>query len=1133
MYGGFSHIVLIVAIFVENFSLWSIDAIPRPRNLHVTLTVVQVAASLLSLSANVSLPRRPDVLRDGKVVDRQYTTSLISRFTWAWPSPILYFATMNKRLEIEDLPQIDHRTRSEYLRHAFETVGRKDKLWKAIFWSHKHAFIMQWTLQVFTSLTNFLPQIALLYILRTLEARDAGQDTQWQAWAWVIGLGAAIIISSWLEAWLFFVVFCKIGIPVYEQISAVVFGKAMRRKDVKSAGKKRDDMQPASGNILVSKAAGPQDEEMATEEEGVEDVQKSRQSTINLVGVDGKRVADFATFNYLFLGTVLKLIFAFGFLVNLVGWLPLLAGLLVPAVVTPINVFAANRYAKAQDDLMKVRDQKMAVVTEALQGIRQIKFSAFERNWNSKILEIRGGELNTQWRVFIFDTCLISIWILGPVMLAAVTLAVYATLNKQLSASVAFTTVSVFEVIEMTLAIIPEFITEYLDAKISANRIQEYLDSPEKGQVTEPGPTVSFQKATIAWPSDDVDKEEDQFQLRNMTIAFPKHELSVISGKTGSGKSLLLASILGESDILQGTVQVPRPPADRYDAQATRNSWYIEGAIAFVAQIPWIENATIKDNILFGLPDDALRYKKVLQVCALEVDLHMLQDGDLTDIGANGINLSGGQKWRVSFARALYSRASILVLDDIFSAVDSHVGKTLFEEALTGELGRGRTRILATHHVALCLPRTSYSVLLGDGVVQYAGTVDELRNSGALKTILAHDIEEREKEEEESALGVDDGVGLSKIISSRSNKSRRRSTQGQHEIDRPRRKSTLSKDDAKEVQNPMPKKFTDDEARATGSIKLKLYITYITASGGFGYWTFVMAAFASSIIVYLGRSWWVSVWTRSYQSQSTKTLFASQNVINGLKSEFKAIDIDPNLAYYLGVYIAWSIATCIIGASRYFLVFLASIRASKELFEKLTFTVLRAPLRWLDTMPMGRILNRFTSDFNMIDSRISIDLAFMLHNAMQVLSVILAGLFISAWMIAFAAVLLLASLYYAVRYLAGAREVKRLESNAKSPIFEQFGSALTGIGTIRAFDKADVYVTRMHRKINQHARVAWHLWLFNRWMGFRLNMVGAAFALITAALIVNIKSVDASLAGFALSFSLEIGTCTPMRPQTC
>jgi ABC-type multidrug transport system fused ATPase/permease subunit len=1132
-YGALSSVLLDIAIVIENLALWSQDAIPAPSNLHITLSTVLFATAFLLLCAYVSIPRRPDVFKNGKVVDRQYTTSLIGRYGFSWPGPLLRFAAANKTLDISDLPMIGHEIRSKNLCHNFEAVGKKDKLWKSLFWSHKISFIAQWILVIVTSITNFLPQIALLYILRALEDRDAGRASTLQLWIWVLALGASITISSWIEAWLFFIVFGKIGIPVYEQLCAVIFGKAMRRKDVKSTGKKEDAgaSPTANGSISVNDTSGSKDKDSTKEGEEDDDTQQTRQSTINLIGVDGERIADFATFSYIFPGTVVELAVAFAFLVSLIGWLPLLAGLLVPIIVMPINVLASKRYAKAQDGLMKMRDQKMAVVTEALQGIRQIKFSALEEQWNKKILDVRWKELKEQWTVFVNDTILLTIWILGPVMLAAAALTVYAIINKTLSASVAFTTISVFEALEMTLAVIPELITDYLDAQVSADRIQKFLDSPEKEQSTVPGPRVSFENATIAWPSDDVDKEEDRFKLRDITLSFPEHQLSVISGKTGSGKSLLLASILNEADVLGGTIYVPKapPPEERYDDKATANNWYIDAAIAFVAQIPWIENATIRDNILWGLPHDTTRYQKVLHACALEKDLEIFPDGELTDIGANGINLSGGQKWRVSFARALYSRAGILVLDDIFSAVDAHVGRHLLEEALTGELGRGRTRILVTHHVALTLPKTKYSVLLGDGGVKYAGNVEDLRKSGDLEAILENDIEVQQKEEEEEAqqqsmMTVDDGGGaLQKMLSNKSTKSRRDSNLGVQDKTRPRRLSTATGDANDAKQKAAPKKFTEEEKRETGAIKYKIYVEYIRASGGITYWTIIMAAFAICIAVYLGRSWWISLWTRSYQTESGafQAYLGTQRIIHSIKNEIQAISIDRTLWYYLGIYVAWSLAACFIGALRYFLVFVASIRASKDLFEKLLYAILRAPLRWLDTVPVGRVLNRFTSDFSKIDSRISMDLGFMLNNAMQVLEVIIAGLFVSPWMIAFALVLLSICMHYAIRYLTGAREVKRIESNAKSPIFEQFGSALLGIGTIRAFDKAHEYVERMFVKIDQHAQAHWHLWLFNRWLSFRLNMIGAFFATITAALIVSIRSIDAPLAGFALSFALE------------
>ena len=228
-----------------------------------------------------------------------------------------------------------------------------------------------------------------------------------------------------------------------------------------------------------------------------------------------------------------------------------------------------------------------------------------------------------------------------------------------------------------------------------------------------------------------------------------------------------------------------------------------------------------------------------------------------------------------------------------------------------------------------------------------------------------------------------------------------------------------------------------------------------------------------------------------------------------------------DLIFYLSVYVALSIAICVLGTFRYFCVFMGSLKASRILFERLTHTILRAPLRWLDTVPVGRILNRFTADFVSVDSRLGNDLGFMLYQMVQLIGIMVAGLFVSPFMLLFAVALLIICLFVAAQFLGGAREVKRLESNHKSPIFEQFGSVLTGLGTIRAFGKSEVYIQRLFNKIDDHARTFWYLWLFNRWLMFSLNIVGGFFAVFVAAIIVLQTSIDASLAGFALSFALQ------------
>lgn len=1107
VFGAVSNVLLSIAIIFHTVIKWSSLDAPKPKDFDRILTTAQFIGSLILIFTYSSVPRRPDVYRGEKVVDQKLTTSILGKLGFSWSGPLLHFAASKKGLEIDDLPEIGYQTRSKTLLQNFDRVGTKDKLWKSLICSHKWAFISQFSLATITSLLSFLPQIALLFILKALEDRESGSDPAFYLWRWVFALGVSIVITSWLEAWLGFTCHSRIGQPILQQLAAVIFAKSMRRKDVKGMSKKTDRIRDT---LALDEGIKFKERDRTEKDEDGDDGQKTRQSTINLVGVDSHRISESATYVYTIPATVLKLALAFTFLVNLIGWIPTLAGLAIPALVTQLNVIAFRGYANSQDNLMKTRDKKLAVVTEALQGIRRIKLSALEDNWQQKIMEVRKRELITQWRVFYYDTILVVIWTAGPVLLAAVALATYAIIHKTLSASVAFTAVSVFDILGMNLTVMPELITIYLDAHVSATRIEKYLDSAEKEQHNVTGGAICFRQATIAWPAEDKGTEESPSGLRDLDLKSPNNELSVICGRTGSGKSLLLASILGEADILSGTIQVPRgpPPSERFDQQATAGNWYLEGSLAFVAQIPWIENATIKDNILFGLPLDVFRYRKTLSACALWKDLEMLPDGDLTDVGANGINLSGGQKWRIAFARALYSRASILILDDIFSAVDAHVGRHLFEEALTGELGQGRTRILVTHHVALCTSKMKYLVLLGDGRALYAGTGEELRGNDNLKAILAHDVKEQEQADEtRSGCGDDD--------------TRQRTTNLQ--CNRPRRRSSFTKQDIQPGQTKEPKKFAAEETREQGIVKYTTYAAYIQASGGLRHWLLILLSFIVCLVVVLGRSWWIGIWTRSNRTEPVVfTDFLHPQVYFGhLKDEIDAIRADANLWFYLGIYLAWSVGQCVITTSRYLLVFLGSIKASEILFERLTYAVLRAPLRWLDTVPIGRILNQFTADFNMVDSRISIDLSSILYDAMQVMSAVVAGAILSPWMVVFAVLLFGICMHYALRYLSGAREIKRLESISKSPIYELFGAALTGIDTIRAFDKAEIYVERMHRKIDTYARAYCHLWLFNSWMGLRLNMVGSIFATITAALVVSIRGVDASLAGFALSFALE------------
>jgi ABC-type multidrug transport system fused ATPase/permease subunit len=1116
--------------------LTTINFMPK-SDFNPVFPLVSIVLALLGLLTCLNYPRRPHVYFEGRAVDQCSTVSAFERITYAWPAPVLAEAKRTNDMEYKDIPVLELEDRTSHLTATFEQIlDSKKNMLKAVVLSHFWTFAWQHIYTVLDAALSVAPQAVMYRLLRLLEARDAGADIAAPAKFWVIALGLVILASAYTSNQMWFQSY-RLDFSIRAQLSGMIFNKSLRRKDVKGVVESKEE---AAVNINLEQADHdePQAQPALTKEETPEDVEdqlkKSRQGVVNLIGIDAKRVSGFATMCNVFLGATTRLAFSFGIIGNLLGWKPLVAGLVVQLATLPVNIYFSRKYTDSQKVLMDQRDRILAVVNEMLGGIRQIKFAALEPQWEGRILNVRNDQLRAQWLCFIYDTMLICMWVVGPVLLSATTIGVYAYIHGSLPPSIAFTTISILMQIEGTLAWLPELVMGMIDANVSLGRIGEYLDGPEKEQIVDDAEQVAFKDATLSWPSESKSEDDESFTLRNLNLEFPNGELSVVSGRTGSGKSLLLAAILGEVELLAGTITAPRSPTieERHDEKANRSNWILPGQKAYVSQIPWLENASIKDNILFGLPFDQERYKQVISVCALEQDLKIMTDGDSTEIGANGINLSGGQKWRVTLARALYSRAGILVLDDIFSAIDAHVGKHIFEKALTGPICKGRTRILVTHHVGLVLPATKYEVHLGNGTAEYAGLLSDLEHSGALEAIVD------EEEQEEAGDEITAEARLEVLQRTKSASGRRPSRASFANGAANGRKRTMSHSSAKTdliddgghntEDKPTPKKFVEEEGKEVGWVKMSVYKRYLDACGGVPFWLVVAIGFGGYEALLLGRSWIIRLWTATYESEAhvLKDWYNSSNmfVVQGLSSRIDVTDQprhEQTLNYWLALYLGIAAAIVVEGTLRYLWVFYGSIKASRTLFADLTFAVLRAPLRWLDTMPIGRILNRFSADFNQVDSAQAYNLGFCLFNLFVVGGIIVAAIIVSPIIIVCSVVLLTICARYALYYLVAARQLKRLESTAKSPVFEVFATALAGISTIRAFDKQSVYIKNMYGRLDTHARTLYFMWLANRWLSWRLSCIGASFAFIVAALVISLKGMDAALSGFALGFALQ------------
>ncbi|KAL9602069.1 MAG: hypothetical protein Q9219_002065 [cf. Caloplaca sp. 3 TL-2023] len=650
---------------------------------------------------------------------------------------------------------------------------------------------------------------------------------------------------------------------------------------------------------------------------------------------------------------------------------------------------------------------------------------------------------------------------IGSCVAIDASLLTYTLVHVALLPSIAFTAISILSQIEFTLAIVPELITQAIDAWVSVRRIESYLDVPEKlANPTHQSDCISFANTSLTWPSNQLATRSHGVILEDLSLRFPPSELSIIAGKTGSGKNMLLVAILGELDVLTGTVQTPSRPHNgrNLDKRARLSDWNIDSEVAYVVQTPWIEAGSIRINILFGLPYQGRRYQQVLAACALPSDLVGFPYGDLTKIGSCGVNLSGGQRWRIPFARTLYSRAGILVLDDILSSVDKKVGREIFEGGLMGEL---RTRILVTHHLDLCATKAALIVVLEGGKVRHVGNADSL---GAFKR--AQDAGEIMNE------------SSNMVVSTAKNK----------DIEKgPSMKKRFDGLDEADVNSSKPVRFTEEEGRKTRRFKFTLYKHFVASPSLRVLWILAIVGFVGTAGLEVVRTWW----------QTSAQLEDFNNLRVALH---EATDHDT-VAFYLIIYVSLLAAAILVGTIKYLYVFAAYIRTSRKLFSSMMYRILNAELQWLDTVPASRALNRCTADFSILESRIGNDFAEVLYTSLELLAIITAGTMASPLMLLLAAISVAIVVWVGRLYLEGAREVKRLEAVAQSPVLELFDTVAAGIRST----------------LDRYSTAYMHFWLFNQWMSFRLNILAAAFAIVLAATILLSRTGDSSLLSLPVS----------------
>ncbi|GKZ34708.1 hypothetical protein AbraIFM66950_005060 [Aspergillus brasiliensis] len=764
---------------------------------------------------------------------------------------------------------------------------------------------------------------------------------------------------------------------------------------------------------------------------------------INLISSDTASLSKFTAVNHYIPATLSKFFFAALFLVKLVGWQGTLAAMVVTAMSVPVHTFVIQQERVAQKHLAAARDKKTKAINESIHALRQIKFSASEAQWEDRLETFRQEELGQLRRAF-FAKNIRSVWsVASPYIVAAASIFTYAYTTNSISPSILFPMIELLPHLQSTLGFLPVVFNDYFEARSNGRRLDTFLRRPEHQSVLTPSPSgqISFHAAAISWPSDVLQKH--RFTLYNIDIAFPSSELSIIYGKTGSGKSLLLAAILGEVDLLDGYIKAPSTAEGQ--------------PIAFVSQTPWLQNTTIKENILFGSPMDDDRYGAVLKACALYPDLAALPKGDETQIGLRGVKLSGGQRARLALARALYSSARTLILDDIFASLDAHVSRDIFN-ALTGALGRGRTRILVTHQVSLCLPEAKCIVHVEDNTAKFADANAFVESLGAIEPVNSTTASPPSQE-----------------------KSNERAT--------PRAKSQ------------------DLDARADA----KVYSTYFTVAGGLSF----------TIIYLLGLAI-----KQLLSSLTTRTLgrinsARSESLRAGVHVSSVASASEGGWEQYLYLYLLTSMTTVLLEFLFNLHAFSGSLRASRILFRETTLRVLRMPLHWLDNTPIGEVLRRLTVDAKNVDDHVLVTMSEVADNFVQMTLIVCMGLSTSNYMGFLTVTLLYWCTEVSKLYIRARTTVKRADSAPTAAILEHLTSSAVGVMTIRAFGATDWLAEHMHRHLDRLSTARRHFFIFNRWLGLQMSLIGVIFSIGTGIILLSTSAADAFLIGYCLSYSME------------
>lgn len=823
---------------------------------------------------------------------------------------------------------------------------------------------------------------------------------------------------------------------------------------------------------------------------------KTTGEIVTLMSVDAQRIQDVCTYGQTIWSAPFQILLALVSLYNLLGW-SMFAGVVVMLLMIPVNTFMARIIKKFKKKQMKCKDDRTRLMNEILNNIKSIKLYAWESAFGKKLSAIRNDrEIVLLRKLGVYSAISVSLFGLTPVLVTFSTFTLYSLTGHVLNSSTIFPALTLFTLLQFPIAMLAQVVTNIIEASVAIQRLGEFLGADElqpDAVKYEPydgnknSEMVVVENASFKWNSE----SKDPF-LKNINLTARRGELLAIVGRVGCGKSSLMSACLGELIKTSGSVT-------------------LRGAVAYVAQQPFIMNGTVKENITFGHKFDPNFYEATLDACELRRDLSILPYGDATEVGEKGLSLSGGQKARLSLARALYARADVYLIDDVLSALDAHVGRHVFDHVLGPDgLLKGKCRVFTTNNIPF-LAQSDHIMMIKEGEIVERGTFKQVMEEKKALYQLINEFGRERKEEDTSSdqeTVVEDVENTALSTSPELNQfeDQIKPTQRRISTITLRRASMASlrhatraikTEDRNESGQPNGSIITK-ERQEQGKVKWHVYKTYIKACSPIGVATYMIMAIAAQASQ-VSMTYWLKYWADS-NTQS---------------------DSNDNLWYFVGIYFAIGMSYILFSLiSTSTLWVLCSVRSAKRMHDGMAEAVFRAPMSFFETTPIGRILNIFSRDLSVIDEVLAYVFSGFFRTLFSVFSVLLVISASTPLFIALLIPLLFFYRYIQSYYLRTSRELKRLDSTSRSPIFAHFQESLGGLSTIRAYKQQQRFLAESEDRVGHNLEAYFPSMTSNRWLAVRLEFLGSLIILGASSLSI-FSSLDPALCGLALSYALS------------